>query len=217
MITLTNRLRAAEEFCREGKIAADVGTDHARLAVALALTKSKFVYASDVREGPLEAARKTVAEYGVTNVKIVMSDGLDNIPFAEDVIICGMGGELITDIIGRCGFTDKDTRFILQPMTKAEFLRKWLYEKGFEISEETTAYDQGKAYAVMLVKYTGVRREIDDAEAYTGKITDRHFLELTAGKLLKNAAGMEKSESAAAEAENLRKIAGLILEKAKNL
>ena len=216
MITLTNRLRTAYELCREGTVVADVGTDHARLAVALATTKSKFVYASDIREGPLESARKTVSENSVSNVKIVKSDGLDNIPFAEDIIICGMGGELIADIIGRCSFVTENTRFILQPMTKPELLRKWLCNHGYEISEERTAYEQDRAYTIMLARFTGDFREIDDCFAYCGKITDKHFLELTAGKLLKNAEAMERSENAAAQAENLRKTAGLILERAES-
>ncbi len=214
MITLTERLRTAAELCRTGTVAADVGTDHARLAVALALTKSKFVYASDLRDGPLEAARRTVSEYGVTNIQIIKSDGLDRIPFAEDIIICGMGGELIADIISRCRFTDENTRFILQPMTKPEFLRRWLYKNGYEIIKESAAYEQDKAYTVMLVRFTGHIEDPDDLLAYTGKITDKHFLELIAAKLLKNAAAMEISDFARAEGENLRKTAELILEKA---
>lgn len=55
MITLNNRLKTAAELCRNGKIAVDVGCDHAQLACWLALNKSARVIASDLREGPLEA------------------------------------------------------------------------------------------------------------------------------------------------------------------
>ena len=82
----------------------DVGCDHARLAAALALEKNCRVIASDVKHGPLEAAKRTLAELGVTSVETVKSDGLDEIDYADDVIICGMGGELIADIAQRCRF-----------------------------------------------------------------------------------------------------------------
>lgn len=211
MLTLNNRLTAAYELCRDGKIAADIGCDHAQLACCLALNKSKSVIASDVREGPLEAAKRTVNECGVQNVTCLLSDGLEKIDYADDVIICGMGGELIADIVKRCRFTCEDTRFILQPMTKAEVLRKQLYRMGFEIVEERTAVDSGRVYSVMLWRYTGVSREIDEVSALVGLNRDRIYLEKIAQKLLKNADNMEKSQYCGDEVQNLRKTADTIM------
>lgn len=215
MIALDNRLKAAAEFCRDGRVAADVGCDHAQLACWLAQNKSMKVIASDVRDGPLEAARRTVEEQGVTNVKVIKSDGLKEIDFADDVIICGMGGELIAEIIGGCRFLSGDTRFILQPMTKPELLRRWLYANGFEIIEERAAFEQNgsavRAYSIIYARYTGERREIDDIFALTGKINDSEFLRKTAEKLLKNAAGMSASESFSEQAAELREKAAAIL------
>ncbi len=211
MINLDNRLRAAFELCRNGVVAADVGTDHARLAAALALEKNCRVIACDVRDGPLEAARRTVAEHNAHNIEIVKSDGLDEIDFADDVIICGMGGELIADITERCRFTDENTRFILQPMTKAEVLRRRLYKSGFELLEEKTALDNKKVYSVMLWRFTGKSRVIDEIEALCGKNRDKIYLEKIAEKLLKNAENMEKSSGAADEAKSLRCKADAVL------
>lgn len=211
MFTLDNRLTAAYELCREGKIAADVGCDHAQLACCLAMNKSASVIASDVRQGPLEAARRTVTQSGAQNVRLLLSDGLDEVDYADDVIICGMGGELIADIAERCRFKNEDTRFILQPMTKAEVMRRRLYAAGFELLEERTATDNGKTYSVMLWRYTGIPREIDEIEALCGKNRDRVYLEKTAGKLIKNAKNMDKSSDFANEAERLRKIADTIM------
>lgn len=213
MIALDNRLKTAAEFCREGKIAADIGCDHAQLACYLAQNKSRFVIASDVRDGPLEAARRTVAEQSVSNVKVVKSDGLKEIEFADDVIICGMGGELIAEIISGCRFLNSDTRFILQPMTKPDFLRKWLYDEGFEIIEERAAFDAGKCYSIMYVGYTGERRTVDELFALTGKMTDRAYLQRVAEKLLKNAAEIEKSDKFRDRAAVLREMADMILKK----
>lgn len=203
MNSLDNRLKTAAGLCRRGKIAADVGCDHAQLACHLAANVSKEVIASDVRDGPLEAARRTVGEYGVTNVRIVKSDGLAEIDYADDVIICGMGGELIAQIIGGCRFLSADTRFILQPMTKPEFLRKWLYEHGFEIIEELVAAKKQRLYVIMNVCYTGVTRETDDYFALTGKITDKEYLKRLADKL----SDISERETEPKRAEFLKKTA----------
>ena len=211
MVNLDNRLGAAFEFCRSGVVSVDVGCDHARLAAALALEKNCRVIASDVRDGPLEAARRTLSELNAANVETVKSDGLDEIDYADDVIICGMGGELIADIAERCRFKSENTRFILQPMTKADVMRKRLYKAGFELLEEKTAEDSGKIYSVMLWRFTGVSREIDEIEALCGKNRDRIYLGNVAEKLRKNAKNMEKSSGLADEAERLRKTADAVL------
>lgn len=211
MVNLDNRLGAAFGFCRNGVVSVDVGCDHARLAAALALEKNCRVIASDVKDGPLEAAKRTLTELGVTSVETVKSDGLDEIDYADDVIICGMGGELIADIAERCRFKSENTRFILQPMTKADVMRKRLCKAGFELLEEKTAEDGGKIYSVMLWRFTGISREIDEIEALCGKNRDRIYLEKVAEKLRKNAKNMEKSSGLAEEAERLRKTAEAVL------
>ncbi len=217
MISLDNRLKTAAALCRRSVTVCDVGTDHALLACHLAMNGAKEVIASDINDGPLEAARETVIRTGVKNVRVLKSDGLQNIDFADDVIICGMGGELIADIIAGCRFLSADTRFILQPMTKAELLRRRLYADGFEITEERTAYDGKRAYVIMLVRYTGERRDISEPEAYTGMVTDPKFLKLTAEKLLKNASRMEQSDNFGDEAKSLRSLAEEILKKAEDI
>lgn len=217
MIQLDNRLKTAAELCREGKTAADVGCDHAQLACFLAQNKSKLVIASDVRDGPLEAARRTVSVQGVQNVKVVKSDGLKSIDFADDVIICGMGGELIAEIISGCKFLSADTRFILQPMTKANYLRCWLCENGFEIIEERAAYEEWRIYTIMYVKYTGVRTKPDEMFALCGKMTDSGYLRKIAEKLLKKADGMSLSgyaDGTDGEIAKIREVAAAILKRA---
>ena len=216
MIVLDNRLKTAAELCREGRVAADVGCDHAQLACWLAQNRSKLVLASDVRDGPLEAARRTVGEQGVTNIKVIKSDGLREIDFADDVIICGMGGELIAEIMSGCRFLNGDTRFILQPMTKADYLRRWLYANGFEIIEERAAFEKpNRAYSIIYAGHTGERKAIDDIFALTGKNTDPGYLRRLAEKLEKNAAGMSASDSFAKQAARLREQAAAILKMAE--
>jgi len=210
MPALGNRLAAAASLCRRGVVVCDVGTDHAKLACYLAKNGAKAVIASDVREGPLEAARRTVEREHAENVTVVLSDGLEKIDYADDVVVCGMGGELIMDIISGCRFLTKDTRFILQPMTKAETLRRELCLSGFEIIEEKAAREGKRLYTVMLVRFTGERRVADELFCLCGKITDRAMLLHIAGKLRKSAAGLALSENGAKEAQRLKSLAGQI-------
>ncbi len=200
-------------MCRRGKTAADVGCDHAQLACYLARNVSGFVIASDVRDGPLDAARRTIAECGVTNVRVVKSDGLAEIDHADDVIICGMGGELIARIISGCRFLSEDTRFILQPMTKDDFLRRWLYRNGFEITEEIVAAEKERRYVIMNVRYTGVVQEVDDYFALTGKITDAEYLNRLGEKLTR----ISENTTDAARSEALRKLAARIFDTVKGM
>ncbi len=207
MISLDSRLKAAADLCRRGVTVCDVGTDHALLACYLAQTGAKSVIASDVREGPLEAARRTIMQQGVDNVTAVLSDGLDKIDYADDVVIAGMGGELIARIIAGCRFLSEDTRFILQPMTKADTLRRELCRSGFEIIKERTAKEGVRRYTVMLVKYTGVKTEPDELFCMCGKITDPDMLRSISAKLRKNAAGMDRSDALPEQAQKLRSLA----------
>ena len=152
MVKLTGRLSAAAALCRRGVIVCDVGTDHALLACYLAQNGAKEVIASDVKEGPLSAARRTIAEQGVTNVTAVLSDGLDRIDYADDVVICGMGGELIMKIISGCRFLSEDTRFILQPMTA------WSFTAAASISSRNAPSGRATGFTPSCWRDTPARR-----------------------------------------------------------
>ncbi len=192
-VKLDPRLLTIAEMVRKNGKICDVGTDHALLPCYLFEQGAGDVIASDVNDGPLKAAEATVRQYGAENcVKVMKSDGLRDIPPCDDVIVAGMGGELIARIITECAFKNENTNFILQPMTKAEILRTELYAGGFEITEERTAQSAGKIYTVMLVKFTGVKQEISDKFAFFGKNSDAAYVDHVKEKLRKMAKGNEK-------------------------
>ena len=186
---LSARLAAAAEMVRKGGVICDVGTDHALLPCRLWLDGERKLIAADINEGPLLSARQTISHYiGDENaVRLVLSDGLDKIDYADDVIIAGMGGELIAKIILGCRFLCKDTHFILQPMTKAEVLRRELYKNGFYIEKELAVKDAGRLYVVMSVYYDGQSRETDDTFAYIGKVRDTAYLCFARDRLIRAA------------------------------
>lgn len=190
-IKLDERLSTAAEMVRRGRKTCDVGTDHALLPCFLWEQGERELFACDINDGPLEAARLTAEKYGA-QITLIKSDGLENVPPCDDVIIAGMGGELIARIVAECPFTTPDTRFILQPMTKHEILRRELYKNGFEITEEKCAVTGEKVYTVMLVRFTSEKCDVDDSFAFFGKNTDPAYIAFVNKRLEKLARGDEK-------------------------
>ena len=174
-IRLNPRLSAAASMVREGMIAADVGTDHAYLPVFLVRSgRCPQCIAGDIGEGPLENARETVKEYGVEHkVRLVLSDGLDCPEYrdAQDIVIAGMGGEMIVDILSRAPFLrNRRFRLILQPMTRAEEVHRFLSENGFRLVQEQAVTDAGRVYLVLCAEYAGQPYPLSGAPLYIGAL-----------------------------------------------
>lgn len=173
---LTRRLTAAFDLVREGSVVADIGTDHAYLPIALVNDGiCKKAYASDIGKGPLERARENIAEAGLDGViETVLTDGAAYFDGkANEFIIAGMGGELIYRIICDAPFLkSEDIHLVLQPMTKVPFLRKALLGEGFLIHRERLVKEDGKIYTVLSVSYDGIKRDISDLDALTGRVED---------------------------------------------
>ena len=172
---LSSRLRLVAGQVRPGAVAADVGTDHGYLACALAGEGiCPRVYASDLNPGPLRQAEKTIELCGLGGqVTALLSDGVANLPLEEidDVIVAGMGGDLILSIVEDPRLKAAGKRLILQPMTKPEVLRRGLYRMGFALESEQAVEDGRFVYTVMTAVYTGVCREIDPLTAYAGLVS----------------------------------------------
>lgn len=175
LFSLDNRLSLCAQFIRQGVTLADIGTDHAYLPIWLVSNGIiKSALACDINQGPLNSGMEDVNKYGLCDkITLRLSDGLKAVKEdeADDIVIAGMGGELIVKILCECTWAkNKDKRFILQPMTKCEVLINWLYENGFEILEQKACESDNKHYTVMLVKYTGTQTNINDSFVFTGKL-----------------------------------------------
>lgn len=169
---LTKRLALCAEMVSGKGIACDVGTDHAYLAAEL-LKKGKCrkVIASDIAEGPINAAKRTLMQAGLLDrAELVLSDGLENIPSegVSDVVIAGMGGETIAHILEECGWIKNGVKLILQPMSKIPFLRKWLCSNGFGIICEKIAVEGRFFYTVIAAEFDGKEHILSEFEQELG-------------------------------------------------
>ncbi|MCL2055104.1 MAG: class I SAM-dependent methyltransferase [Oscillospiraceae bacterium] len=149
---LDGRLEACAGFVT-GERVCDVGTDHGRLAAALLKSgRCKTAVASDLNKAPLSAAKATLERLGVSErAELVLSDGLLNIRLGgiTDIVIAGMGGELIAKILSERACELGGVNLVLQPMTKLSFLRAWLSENGFDIINEKEATARNRRYTVI--------------------------------------------------------------------
>lgn len=213
------RLLSASGFVRQGAYFADIGTDHAYLPLFLLRAgRISRAVCADINKGPLESARRNAAELGYTDsVTFVLTDGAMGLSDMgiTDYAICGMGGELIADIIERSPHLKaKGIRLILQPMSKQGALRRYLAKSGFCVIGEDYSYDGGKYYLCLAAEYSGVCREISDFEAEFGDVGPRasfsdakHGYFETKIRALKRAAdGKGKGGEASLERELLSEI-----------
>ncbi len=180
-INLSNRLLSAAAYVRHGSPIADIGTDHALLPIYLIERGiAPRAVAADINEGPLDRARINIPRAMQKKIELRLTDGLRGIEDTgvRDILICGMGGELIARIINDAPFVrDTGIRLILQPMTKAPHLREFLLSSGFSIIGETLSFDD-RIYQTICAEYTGEVEKYSELELLLGRHNIEHGGEL---------------------------------------
>jgi len=157
MIKLPDRLEHIANLIDENETMADIGTDHGFLPVALWERKiCKKIILSDVNKGPLEKAKENINS---TNPGIEfdlrLGNGLETILMGEvdTLVIAGMGGTLITEILGADIEKSKSfKKIILQPRNGQSKLRYWLKENGFNIIKEELVKESIYICEIILVE-----------------------------------------------------------------
>lgn len=162
---------------RPGSVVADIGTDHAFLPSFLVLQGiSPRAVASDVRNGPLQNAKKTVERYSLEDkIDLLLSDGLDAVDeeSVQDIIVCGMGGTLIAELLERAQWLkNPDKLVIVQPQSHSQDVRAFFVNNGFRILCEAACRDDGKLYSAMCAQYAGEVREYPPEFIYVGLLPE---------------------------------------------
>ncbi len=167
---LSPRLQAVADLIEKTDSIIDIGTDHGYLPIYLLKTgKAKTACAADIRVGPLDNARENILSYGV-ECECALSDGFKNICKKYSLAcICGMGGETIANIISEGKNITPDT-LILQPMTGADKLRRFLFENGYTVTDERFVTEGEKVYCIIKAKKTGENTPYTYSDLFLGHI-----------------------------------------------
>lgn len=151
---LTPRMQCVADFVPVGAAVADIGCDHAYVAIDLCQRDiCRRVIAMDVRKGPLDIAAANVCRAGLERrIELRLSDGLDKLVPGEvdTVVIAGMGGLLIRDILSAGqAVVDTLSYMVLQPQSEITEVRRYVRAHAFEIVDEAMIWDKGKPYFAM--------------------------------------------------------------------
>ncbi|MBY2428140.1 class I SAM-dependent methyltransferase [Clostridioides difficile] len=168
---LTDRLLKIASLVSDGKKIADIGTDHGYIPVYLLKEgKVPFVVLADVNKGPLDNAHKEVIQNNLLDkVDLRLGSGIEilEIGEVEEVIIAGMGGILISELLeAKKEVAHNVEKLILQPMQAQEELRYYLLNNGYEILEEVLVREDFRIYEIIVAKYTGKNTIIEDEIYY---------------------------------------------------
>lgn len=169
-VPLSSRLQACCNFIACGDRVADVGTDHGYLGIWLLLEgRARSVIASDIVPGPLSAARRNAAKFGVSDrMEFCLSDGVQSVPRDFDTLVCaGMGADTMIAILSAAPWLRSDKyRLVLQCQSKTPELRRWLSAEGWRIAEETVLRDGRFLYTVMEVWWNPDYPRLTPGECY---------------------------------------------------
>ena len=213
VLMLQPRLHAISSLVPDGAKLVDVGTDHGFIPVRLLLDdRIRTAIASDIGAAPLDHARRTAEQFGVTErMDFRLCDGLCGISEDEvdTVVIAGMGGDNIAAILSAAPWTRNGTLLLLQPMSKAEVLRKYLPENGYRVIAEQLVADKGVIYPILTVR-GGEMPPASDPQTWGGFLLQsdplrNRYLDEQILRLRRAASGLGKAkdDSAHERRENL--------------
>ena len=205
-LELGPRLRAIADLVPpDCRCLADIGTDHGYVPAALLLAgRVGRAVAADVGALPLDHARRTAARCGVEDrIDLRLGDGLSVLsPGEADVIvIAGMGGDTIAGILAAAPWSRDGPLLLLQPMSRACELRRWLPEQGYAVRAETLVQDKGVLYPILSAA-GGTMAPASEAQAWGGFLLEGdplwgRYLSDRILRLRRAAAGLERARDPA--------------------
>ena len=154
---LSKRLNFIINNIENSTVLADIGTDHGY--IPLYATKNGLcskAIAVDINKDPLDKARlNAILEGAGDELEFRLGDGLKPLEKdeAEVVIIAGMGGNLIRDILEESIDKVISLNYLtLVPAQNPEVLREYLYNNDYEIICEDLCEEEGIYYELFKVR-----------------------------------------------------------------
>lgn len=148
---MTVRLDTLFSVLPECKKFADVGCDHGYLSLAMISSgKAKDVVCTDISAPSLQKCKELFKDKGL-KAKFICCDGLTKVDCDCDlVLISGMGGETIIDILSSSPFLPE--KLVLQPMKNVDKVRSYVVSIGYKIVKDFKFFAEGKYYDVISLE-----------------------------------------------------------------
>ena len=155
---ISNRLKAIANCLPVAtNVVVDIGTDHGYIPIYLVKNKiANKCIACDINPKPLQNAKNNISHYKMeAQIETRLGNGLSQIKKgeADAIIIAGMGGMLIIDILKENIEVVKAAGLlILQAQLDIMEVRKYIHSIEFTIVDEKMIYDEGKYYTIITAK-----------------------------------------------------------------
>ena len=159
-VTLDPRLSLAFDLYDTCELAADIGTDHARLPAALLQRgRCRRMILTDLSESALANARGEIIRRRLTDrVDFRCGNGLQ--PLQETcgmISVTGMGGRTIRDILLSGQDRLRGASLLLSAHTDLPLIREAVREIGYRLDREEPGFCAGRYYLVIRKSRVSLR------------------------------------------------------------
>lgn len=146
---ISNRLKVIASFIKDNSNVIDVGADHGLLEIyLLEQNKVNSLFAVENKVGPYSILKNNLKDYNVT---LSLSDGISEMPeYVDTVVIAGMGGILISDILK--AHKEKLTnvkQIVVDAHRDNRLVRETICNLGYYIEKEQIVFENNKYYSVI--------------------------------------------------------------------
>lgn len=154
-MNLSQRLNKIFDMAGMCDTVADIGSDHALLPLAMIMHKKcSRAIAADISDLALNKARRNIKKYHTDGIELRVGDGLSVLRprEAEIIVIAGMGGELISDILAAGAKVLSGSVLILSPNNAEGNVRMQLTTLGYAVYDEDIILENRRYYQIMAAK-----------------------------------------------------------------
>ncbi len=156
-VLLDRRLSLVFDLYDDCSLAADIGTDHARLPAALLQRgRCQHMILTDLSPGALENAKSEIIRRKLSErADLRLGDGL--LPLKDSEVcgmisVTGMGGRTIRDILLSGKKKLHGASLILSAHTDWHLIRQTVQEIGYHLDREEPCIDAGRYYLVIRAR-----------------------------------------------------------------
>ena len=209
MFKPSERLGIIFSLLEKVEVFADIGADHGYVAEAmLKADKCERAIVTDISAKCLKKAEENLSKNFEGRYISIVTDGLKGVPFADEVLIAGMGGELISDIISSADFLPEI--FVIQPMKNTDSVRRTLIKSGYKFVNDYTFKDK-KFYDVIKARRGSDSYSEEEIEFGRDNLRDksaafREMIEIKRSKLFSALQYAENKEVILEEIAKLDKV-----------